>query len=237
MKLSLDVLLRRAEVAAKEEVPQRKEKIARLDIRARLVAQEYARNGLDFRKAWETVTGKPSPPRRSMASLLGDSINTFVAEIEAVLRRADIDRDQALSIMWAVVNASLLDYMDDDGSTLSVERLRKLPRVMQSIITKIKVKTIESPVADSSGQPLMDDNGKPHITRSQYVELELMDKQDALDAIAKIMHWNAPDTEVNLFSIGTLMQHADQRAATYERTYQDVDSRPGIRPDAPALPE
>lgn len=197
--------------------------------RARLIAQEYVRNGMNLRNAIITVTGsKALKPGNSMLKLLGDSTDVFVEELSKIVDKSDISRDHALSLLWAMVNTSILDFIDDHGNTLPVGELRKLPRVMQIMLTKIKVTTKQEVVKGDDGKVMKDDNGSPYLATTQQVRIELPDKMLALNQLAQIMRWVGPSVLVNqTFNIGRAMADADARIARanviYEQREQESD--------------
>lgn len=184
--------------------------------RARLIAQEYVRNGMNLRQAIATVTGSQSKKAgNGILTLMGDATDTFVDELSKLIDKSDVNRDHALSVLWAMVNTSILDFIDDHGHVLPVAELRKLPRVMQIMLSKISVSTKQTPVKEN-GKVLKDDNGSPYLATEQRVHIELPEKMVALNQLAQIMRWVGPTTLVqNNINIGRIMADAD---ASLERS-------------------
>lgn len=182
--------------------------------RARLIAQEYVRNGMNLRQAMITVTGSKSlKPGNSLMALLGDTTDVFVDELAKLVDKSDVNRDRALNLLWAMVNTSVLDFIDDRGDTLPIAELRKLPRVMQVMLHKISVTSKQEVVKGEDGKVMRDDNGSPFLATIQTVKVELPDKMIAMSQLAQMMRWVGPTTLINqTFNIGRAMADADARA-------------------------
>lgn len=192
--------------------------------RARLIAQEYVRNGMNLRQAIHTVSGHaPKTNSNSIMTLLGDTTDTFVSELSNVVGKSDIDRERALNLLWAMVNTSYLDFVDDHGEYLPISEMRKLPRVMQLMITKLDISTKHVPVRDENGKVMRDDNGSPYLAIEQRVRIALPEKMLALTQLAQIMRWIGPTTLVqNNINIGRLMSDADARRDRAEIIYEQA---------------
>lgn len=192
---------------------------------ARLVAQEYVRNGMDLVGAYNTVN-QTNYVKSSMTMhrLLGKGTDEFVEELERLVKRVDIDRDRALGILWSMVNASILDFMDDHGNVMSVKELKKLPRVLQQLISKIDVQTKqEVAIHPQTKQPLLDDMGRPYLITHSRVRIEIPDKMTAMRQLAEIMRWVGPATQINNFiDVGAAMAEADARTRRMGRIYEGV---------------
>jgi hypothetical protein len=192
--------------------------------RARLIAQEFVRNGMELRTAIATVTGNnPKSKSNGIMTLLGDSTDIFVDELSKVVAKSDVDRERALSLLWAMVNTSILDFIDDHGHVLPVPELRKLPRIMQIMLSKIDVSTRQVVVRDEQGKIMRDDNGSPYMANEQRVRIELPERMLALSQLAQIMRWVGPSTLIqNNINIGRLMSDADARREHAEIIYEQA---------------
>src|ERR1700750_478626 len=112
------------EAKVEKKVPAHESHRIRKQMRARMVAQEYMRNGMDFAEAWKSVTGNKSmPSNMSMMKALGPETDIFMDEISKIVNKSDSDRERALGILWTMVNTSILDFMDDNGDILSIAEL------------------------------------------------------------------------------------------------------------------
>lgn len=193
--------------------------IAKMQARAkvRLIAQEYVRNGMSFPKAYQTVTGHKA--KATMFKTLRHHSDEFVDEIGRVLERSDIERESALNLLWAMVNTSILDFVDEHGTMLPVSELKRLPRVMQVMIHKMKVTTTQLPVRDENGKYMLDDVGRPFLKNVSKVEIEIPEKITALTQLAQLMKWVSPAGGNTTYNIGTLMVDADSRGQRLGRTY------------------
>lgn len=192
--------------------------------RGRLIAQEFVRNGMNLRSAIHTITGaNPKSKSNGIMRLLGDSTDTFVDELSKVVNKSDVDRERALALLWAMVNTSILDFLDDNGHVLPIKELRKLPRIMQIMLSKIDVSTKQVVVRGEDNKIMRDDNGSPYLATEQRVRIEVPEKMLALAQLAQIMRWVGPTTLVqNNINIGRLMSDADARREHAEIIYSEA---------------
>jgi hypothetical protein len=192
--------------------------------RARLIAQEYVRNGMNLRNAIATVTGsKSTKAGNGILTLMGDSTDTFVEELKHLINNSDISKDRALNLLWAMVNTSIIDFIDDNGHVLPIAELRKLPRVMQVLLSKIDVTTTQHTVRDEKGKVMKDDNGSPYLSTEQRVKIELPEKMVALNQLAQIMRWVGPTISItNTINIGRMMSDADARMQRANVIYEQA---------------
>lgn len=225
MKIPLQDLL---PAPALDEQPTPKEaskskrtlRVIRAEAKARLIAQEYVRNGMNLVAAYNTVCHtKHDKQKHTAYQLLGKSMDVFIDELNRIMAKTDISRDRALNILWAMVNASVLDFLDDHGHTLPVKELKKLPRVMQMLISEIEVKSVQGIAKGADGKELFDDMGRPYLVTMSHVKIKLPDKLTAFRQLAEVMRWVGPAVQINHFNIGNLMAEADAKSASIENIY------------------
>lgn len=244
MKIPLQDLL---PAPAMDEEPTPKEKVERgqrlrkirAEAKARLVAQEYVRNGMDLTNAYNTVCQTNYPRNgkghQTAYQLLGKSMDAFIDELNRIMAKTDISRERALSILWTMVNASILDFLDEHGNVLPVKELKKLPRVMQMLISEIEIKTSQSVAKDAEGKDMYDDMGRPYLVTKSHVKLKIPDKLTAFRHLAEVMRWIGPTVQINNFNIGSMMAEADAKAATLEQQYDYDGQYSEVREDRPVL--
>lgn len=200
--------------------------------RSRLIAQEYVRNGMNLRKAIQTVSGnKTLCNSASVLSLLGAGTDAFIDELSKIVDKSQVDKNRALNILWAMVNASILDFVDDNGDVLPIAELRKLPRVMQIMISKIEVHSTQR-VVKENGKVVYDDNGSPYVTVERRVKIAIPERMEAIAQLAQMMKWVGPTTLIqNTVNIHQAMSDADSRVARarviYDQPQLDHDSDQG----------
>lgn len=190
---------------------------------ARLVAQEYVRNGMNLIDAYNAVNHTAYVPNgQTMYRLLGKATDDFMDELNRLLARSDISRERALAILWTMINTSILDFLDEHGNILSVKELKKLPRTMQLLLSKISVESHQSVALDpTTKKPMLDDLGRPYLTTHAKVRIEIPDKLVAFRQLAEVMRWVGPTVQVNNFvSVGVQMAEADARARRMDRVYE-----------------
>lgn len=195
-------------------------------LRARLVAQEYVRNGMDLEKAYITVT-KRKPKGNSkrytnLSAMFPQNEDVFIEELSGLLKNTDIDRDAALNILWSMIHISLLDYFDDHGNVLPIADLKRLPRIYQIMLSEIDIHSKQETVRGDDGKVMIDDTGSPYLKTVQRVKIKIPDKQAALNQLAQVMKWIGPTTVNNnhYVGIGTIMAQADERQRRTEQVYE-----------------
>jgi hypothetical protein len=206
---------------------------------ARLLAQEYIRNGMNVAQAYMTLTGCApiTGHALTLTKMTRGALDEFVDEIKVQLAQADIELERVLAQLWAMLQTSVLDFFGEDGKVLPVRELKKLPRCMQAIVLAIDVKSVEQVVNDTAGNVLMDDNGVPYLRLEQRVRITLPNKIDAHRQLAALMKWTGPQTVVNNFNtvnIGVAMASADDRRRRMERVYEADAAPVRAHPDDPA---
>jgi hypothetical protein len=143
---------------------------------------------------------------------------TFMVElVRAYYLGVDDDvpltKEGATKIWRKMVETNVLDYMDDEGNTLTVKELRKLDIYVQRSIKKITIKNVKELVT-IGGKPLLDDDGERIILVHQHVKIELVDKQRALLDLARAEKWIETHSEggVNIYvDADTLIQAAQKQ--------------------------
>lgn len=198
-------------------------------ITARLVANEYLRNGLDIKRAYEDVTHKKYHLSRFRV-MIAQHDNAFLSEIDLALRSADVEKNHVLALLWAQATTSPLDFMDDNGVVLPIAELKKLPRELQALIEVVKVTTTYVAARDTDGKPVMSDDGVPLMVPEQFVYLKFPSKQAALNTIAQIGKLIGPSVliQTSITNIGQIMLDADSRRTTIlaERPERVIEHKP-----------
>jgi len=153
--------------------------------RAHLVAKAYVKSGCRSQQdAYQSVYGcKPK-------TALNQSVHLFRkpemrAAVDGYLRAKDsdefnLDKNWALNVWKTQIELNILDYLDGDGDWLSVKELKALPVEAQQGIKAINVNNRE--VLNKEGEV---------IGRVQNVHIELVDKQKALEHMARAQKWIA----------------------------------------------
>lgn len=153
------------------------------------IAKEFVNNGCRQTLAYATVTG--NNPRTCGTQATRLFRKPFMTELIRGYITGDHEaprtKEWALKKWQEMVEANVLNYLTDEGDWLTVAELRELPKAEQQAIKKIKVRTIEEPVM-LNGEMIMD-NGKPIMTTTQKVEIELYDRQKALSDMARAEKW------------------------------------------------
>lgn len=191
--------------------------------RARLLAQEFVRNGFNLAAAYRTALNRQPTWRKNGTVKAPHEMDEFVDELSIIMKDARIDKTEVLNILWSMIHASVLDFFDEHGNVLSMAELKQLPRVMQILIHKIKVHRTESPVRDKDGNVMLDDMGKPHLAYTTRVEVEVPEKLVAIRQLAEIMRWVGPSVTINAnVNIGILMAEMDDKRKLVEQSYGDA---------------
>lgn len=192
----------------------------RADARIRLIAQEYVRNGMNFADAYRTITNVKS--KSTMFKTLRHHTDAFMDEVRRMMEESSIDKVQALNLLWSMVNTSILDFMDENGNVLQMKELKKLPRVMQLMLHRVKIESTQKPARDEHGKVMLNDMGDPYLVTHAKVEIEIPEKMAALQQLAQLMKWTTPQSVTNVLNIGVLMTDADARQRKLGQTY-DAD--------------
>lgn len=199
--------------AEKARVPQANSAKVKKAITNRLIANEYLRNGMNIKSAYEAVT-KKKYCRTRFSAIVTDMDGAFMREVDTALKAAEVDKNQVLSLLWTLATTSPLDYLDDDGVTLSIAELKKLPRELQSVIEEVFVETTYEKVIGEDG-PVKDEEGNLLMVPKQRVRIRVSGKQEALNTYAKIGKLIGPavvnNNYTNITNIGQAMIDADSR--------------------------
>lgn len=198
------------------------------DMQGRMMAQEYVRNGMNYGKAVSAAGIKSVQSQNSINYLNPAVQDSFFDELSSLVKAADIDRDRALQILWTMVNTSLLDFVDDHGNFLPIKELKKLPRLMQLCLTKVKVERREEPIFDGVGKKrhmVVDENGRPYLRKIEYVHIEIPERMAAINQLAQLMKWVGPAVQITNFNFGQFMADADSRADNARVVYDEVQQR------------
>lgn len=193
------------------------------EVRARRLAQAWVRYGMDMHKAFIEVTGRDfHKTKNSITQLTNNNVDAFVDEVRVCVDRSDIDKSAALNLLWTILQASIVDFFDENGRMLTVRELKKLPRVYQQIIQKMKVRTWQKPLKDKDGNLMFDDNGRPYVMEESEVELEILPKIEAIKQLALIMKWVGPATVINhnTINVAAYMVNADERVRKLDSLYE-----------------
>jgi hypothetical protein len=201
---------------------------------ARLLAQEYIRNGMNLASAYVTLSGCTEATAASshIAKMTRGHLDEFVDEIKVQLAKADIELERVLAQLWTILQTSALDFFGDDGKLLPVRELKRLPRCIQAIIGDITVKSTEVVVKDAAGNVMVDDTGRPYLRLEQKVHVAVPNKLEAHRQLAALMKWTGPQTVINNFNtvnIGVAMATADDRRRRLELSYDPATAK--LRPD------
>lgn len=208
---------------AKEHLyrPRHNLRHSRGEVRARLLAQEYVRNGQKLGAAMATIGIRSTDG--SIGRLAVWQQDIFFDELQRLIARSDIERDRALQIMWTMVNTSILDFIDENGRMMEIKELKRLPRLVQLVISKIKIKRIQQEIKDKDGHLVLDDHGSPYLKTTEIVELEVPERLAAMNQLAQLMKWTGPIVQVNNFNIGRHMMDADMRAEQAKVIYEAAE--------------
>ena len=231
-KIPLPDLIAAAPVERGASAPPRRKGLTatRNAARSRLLAQAYLRNSCDLWAAWREID--PDITRSAVRWSKIPDIDAFSAEINNCLQVAGIERAQALAILWTVVQASVLDFLDDAGHVLPIAELRKLPRILHSALSEVKVVIDPEPLRDGAGEIICDEQGNPKILEKATVHVRLLDKLAAMKQLAEIMRWTGPQVVMPVtVNVGQYMREAGERTARMAAIYEQGAPDPSTQPD------
>jgi hypothetical protein len=203
----------RHQLVAGDRYKQKLASSAAEDVRLHELAREFINNGVRQTKAYAAVYGKTISQSRAPASKIFNS-TWMRALILDLLQGTDgnlseLPKEYAIQRFIHQIESNVLDYVDDDGQCLSVHELRKLPAYVQQHIKKLDVHTWDEPLEKPNGDIVM--------IRHQKVHLELIDKQKALEHLAKVMRWIEPKGDTNFFLGADVMIAAQKRVKKLRR--------------------
>lgn len=196
---------------------------SKMELRARMMAQEWMRNGQDLPGAYAAVTKRNRPRSRTLSVLTAGNEDIFIDEVKDRFKASGVDKEAVLNFLWALIESSLLDFFDEHGRILPIAELKKMPRIYQRMITEMSVKTVEIPVLDELKRPMCDDVGRPYLRVESSVRIKMPEKLAALQQLATIMKWvGAPSVVINdhrTVNVGALMADGDSRKRNLEKSY------------------
>lgn len=214
----------RAEARKAEQAESRRlSKQIATKVRARLVAQEFLRNGQDIRKAYSDVVGKPSAKQQA-SQFVKNNFEAFVDELQQAMSHAEVDKEQVLALLWAQARTSILDFFNDDGEVMTIAEMKKLPPLLRALIEDVRVVNEEVALTDDDGKVVKGPNDLPYLVTRQRVHIKLVDKQEALRQLAQIMKWVGPNVVVNNNTINyaDVQVAADARISRMKSLYEGV---------------
>lgn len=202
------------------------------ELRGRLLAQATVLNGGNVTQAAIDVFGRdPSNGGKGnhkgggLSGMLRSAKGTkaFADELERMLANVNIDKDAALRQLWAMVNVSLVDFLDDQGNVMPIHDLKQLPREAQQIISEMEIKRAYKPVRGTDGEYLYDPATRQPMLRPEVtVKLKLPEKIKAIQTIASILKWVETNTNVTI-NIAQVMKSADERLQSISTAYPAVE--------------
>jgi hypothetical protein len=197
------------------------------DERYNELAREFVNNGFCQTRAYAAVFGKSIKNSRGNSSRIFNSswMRSKIREITLGVDGEGVDdlpKEYLIERLMQMIDANILDYMDDDGKGLNIVELKALPSWTQLIIKRLNVVTTTVPVAvkDEAGNVIMDADGQPaHVeVTNQSISIELYDKLKAMEIMAKAMKWITSDTTNTFNFIGAdTMVQAEARVTKYGR--------------------
>ena len=136
-------------------------------------------------------------------------------------------RDWAINIWQEWVNITPLDFFDDDGKVLPIKTIKRLPILYRRALKDIKVSRRTTPVS-FQGEPVMDENGAQLEVVQEDVTIVLVNKEKAMEDIAKCMKWiqnhtTNLDMKVSFEFVREGMAKADSRAAAAMLSKEAID--------------
>lgn len=194
---------------------------------AQLVALEYIRNGCDLPKAYSAVTHKKwrsgfsANPVKAFGA---QGYIEFMSTLTEGARAANVDRDQFLSMIWANAWVSALDFLNDDGTPMTIAQLKALPPPVRALIEEVKVSTVEAIAEDKDGKPIVNDMGEPYKIQKTFAQVKLSDKTEAKRLLAQMMRWIGPTVvnNTNVINFAQLVMEANNRNDRVKQIFEMV---------------
>ena len=192
---------------------------AAMDIKYHELAREFISNGFKQSKAFAAVFGRGLQEVNKeahkafnsawMRSLILEMLRGTDGEVE------DLPKEYLLEKLTKQIESNILDYVDNDGAFLNVTELKALPLFTQQIIKKLQVHTWHEPMMERDEEGDMVQVGE---VRHQRVQLELYDKQKALELLARAQEWIAGKAdETNIYLGADVMIAANKRVEALRR--------------------
>lgn len=196
-----------------------------MKVRARLLAQEFLRNGQNIQKAYSTVVGRPVKTQNA-SGFMRKHFDVFVDELQQAMEHAEIAKEQVLALLWAQARTSILDFFNDDGNVMTIAEMKRLPPILRALIDDVRVTTEEVALRDDAGNLVKGPDDLPYVTTRQKVHIQLVNKQEALRQLAAIMRWVGPHTVINnntQINYAAVQIAADNRVARMNALYKPTD--------------
>ena len=168
-----------------------------MDLKYHELAREFISNGFKQTKAYAAVFGTTITNSRQRAGKIFNSmwmrslIHEMVRGVDGEV--APPEKDYLIAILMKQIESNVLDYIDTDGEFLNVTELKALPLFCQQLIKKLDVTTWHMPMMEENEDGDMEEVGQ---IRHQRVQIELVDKQKAIEHLAKVMRWISSDSEI-----------------------------------------
>ena len=202
------------------------------DMKLNELAREWINNGLNKVKAVAAVYGvSPKTARQISYMRLFDSSH-FRSKALQMLQGVDGKfvepaKQYAVQRLMYVIEMNILDYVDNDGSWLTVPELKALPREMQNMLEGFDMVNTARPMALTDGEGNVAHNAAGDVVtvevRTQRVRLKLPDKTANMKLLAQILEWL--DTHGDTYIIaGDVMIQAETRAKELHRNADDIES-------------
>jgi hypothetical protein len=192
------------------------------DMRYHELAREFINNGFRQGKAYAAVYGTSLKSASDRASTIFNSLwmRKLIWEVLCGVDGEplnDLDKGYAIEKLLQQIETNILDYIADDGRWLNVRELKGLPVFAQQQIKKLNITNKITPLFVTDGDGNRVQEGEQH---EQHVQIELWDKQKAIELLAKAMKWiSTAEVDVNVNMIGAdAMIAADKRINKLRRT-------------------
>lgn len=202
-----------------------------VDAKYNELVREFVNNGFDRFKAYAAVYGSSLAIARRRAPPIFASTGVR-KKIREVLMGTDgnlideLPKEYLIQSLLDTSEASVLDYIADDGTVLNINELKLLDRRFQKQIKKLKVHQTTIPVVmkDGDGNNVLDENGNPRYVevKNQNVELEMYDRLRALELMGKAMRWITQNQDIMVtFLTPDMLMRANQRVRQLRR--EDIE--------------
>lgn len=172
-------------------------------VRRDLACRELVNNNFDHVAAYKKVFGctDRSAQNRAKSYFRTPEAMARVKELVYGTNAVALEKQFAIDVWHEWVNISPLDYFDDDGTPMTVAKLKKLPYWLQRAIKDVKVTRKQRTL--TSGDVIV----------TETVEIKTVDKEQALQLLAKAHSWITEKHEVkhDHSSLADIIAVANQR--------------------------